>query len=145
MEMGQLGNVTTGGCRSKELPLFTHLPLVKSNMILRPLIWLSLAFAHLKVSVVQNCMPSVKPWRAGQTSTLIQGLLFLAFLLCFVSVAYGVVLWVHWAHYDQWLWITVACFMLNAWSLMMVHALWPYDIVTAYILLSDTWWPVCFS
>ncbi|OWF50434.1 transmembrane channel-like protein 5 [Mizuhopecten yessoensis] len=44
------------------------------------------------VSVLQNCKPSVRAWRAAKSHTIFLGYLFIFFLLAVVAVSYGVLL-----------------------------------------------------
>ncbi|XP_025110846.1 LOW QUALITY PROTEIN: transmembrane channel-like protein 5 [Pomacea canaliculata] len=44
-----------------------------------------------KISVLQNCEPSVRPWRAARSHTVFLGFLFVFFLFATVSVACGII------------------------------------------------------
>ncbi|XP_033733790.1 transmembrane channel-like protein 5 [Pecten maximus] len=44
------------------------------------------------ISVLQNCKPSVRAWRASKSHTIFLGYLFIFFLLAAIAVAYGVLL-----------------------------------------------------
>ncbi|XP_060075217.1 transmembrane channel-like protein 5 [Ylistrum balloti] len=53
---------------------------------------LFLLFYVKAVSVLQNCKPSVRAWRASKSHTIFLGYLFIFFLLAAIAVAYGVLL-----------------------------------------------------
>lgn len=44
------------------------------------------------VSVLQNCQPSLRPWRAAKSHTIFMGFLFFFFLMAMVAVAVGVII-----------------------------------------------------
>ncbi|XP_069123591.1 transmembrane channel-like protein 7 isoform X2 [Argopecten irradians] len=44
------------------------------------------------ISVLQNCKPSVRAWRASKSHTIFLGYLFIFFLLAAIAVSYGVLL-----------------------------------------------------
>ncbi|XP_064610640.1 transmembrane channel-like protein 5 isoform X2 [Liolophura sinensis] len=52
---------------------------------------LFIMFYVKRVSVMQNCRPSLKPWRASRTHTIFLGFLFCFFLLAAISVACSII------------------------------------------------------
>ena len=46
--------------------------------------------ACLQVSVMTCCSPSVKPWRAARTHTIMLGFVLLALLMSFVAIIYSI-------------------------------------------------------
>lgn len=44
------------------------------------------------ISVLQNCRPSLRPWRAAKSHTIFMGFLFFFFLMAMVAVAVGVII-----------------------------------------------------
>ncbi|ESO89005.1 hypothetical protein LOTGIDRAFT_228947 [Lottia gigantea] len=55
------------------------------------LIKLVIIFYVKRVSVIQNCQPSMRPWRAARSHTIFLGFLFSFFLLTTVAVACGII------------------------------------------------------
>lgn len=53
---------------------------------------LIIIFYIKRYSVVQNCRPSLKPWRASRTHTIFVGYLFIFFILSCVAVGLGIFL-----------------------------------------------------
>ncbi|KAH9502572.1 Transmembrane channel-like protein 7 [Bulinus truncatus] len=53
---------------------------------------LIIIFYVKRFSVMNNCIPSVKPWRASRTHTIFVGYLFIFFILCCLSVGYTIFL-----------------------------------------------------
>lgn len=62
-------------------------PLLSFIMILK----LVFIFYMKRVSVMQNCSPPAKAWRAGQAATFIYGIVFLSFLLCISGFIYSII------------------------------------------------------
>ncbi|XP_071489426.1 transmembrane channel-like protein 7 [Diadema antillarum] len=44
-----------------------------------------------KVSVLYNCKPSLRPWKAGLAKTVFLGILFLMYLICLGAIGYSIV------------------------------------------------------
>ncbi|RUS81072.1 hypothetical protein EGW08_011158 [Elysia chlorotica] len=63
-------------------------PLLPVVVILK----LIIIFYIKRFSVVQNCRPSLKPWRASRTHTIFVGYLFIFFILSCVAVGFGIFL-----------------------------------------------------
>ncbi|GFN96368.1 transmembrane channel-like protein [Plakobranchus ocellatus] len=63
-------------------------PLLPVVVILK----LIVIFYVKRFSVVQNCRPSLKPWRASRTHTIFVGYLFTFFILSCVAVGFGIFL-----------------------------------------------------
>ncbi|CAL1542633.1 unnamed protein product [Lymnaea stagnalis] len=63
-------------------------PLLPAVVIMK----LVILFYVKRYSVVHNCSPSVKPWRASRTHTIFVGYLFIFFILSCVAVGFGVFL-----------------------------------------------------
>ncbi|KAK3089832.1 hypothetical protein FSP39_006919 [Pinctada imbricata] len=63
-------------------------PLLSVIMILK----LFIIFYVKRISVLQNCRPSLRPWRAARTHTIFMGFLFFFFLMATVAVAVGIII-----------------------------------------------------
>ncbi|GFR72108.1 transmembrane channel-like protein [Elysia marginata] len=65
-----------------------YCPLLPVVVILK----LIIIFYIKRFSVVQNCRPSLKPWRASRTHTIFVGYLFVFFILSCIAVGFGIFL-----------------------------------------------------
>ncbi|XP_052761311.1 transmembrane channel-like protein 5 isoform X2 [Mya arenaria] len=62
-------------------------PMLSLIMIIK----LFIIFYVKRVSVIQNCKPSLRPWRASRAHTIFMAFLFLFFLLTLGAVAYAII------------------------------------------------------